>query len=286
MVCLGADVLRMSVWNPVDPLPEGMPIVQIGQRDWEMGENYPAEIAIRCDVKETLHGLLPVLEAKRSAADAAAAEHTLAGLAASNWQARRAAARERLEATDPGGAIDPARFVMRLVDALPNDAVVVDEGILSSRPLLDFLPLRDRHGFFGLASGGIGFAIAGAIGIQLAQPERPVVAVIGDGSAMYGIQALWTAAHLELPITYVIANNRSYRILKERLVAFHANDRFTGMDLREPAIDFGALAGSLGVPAERVTEAEAIGPALAQALASGGPRLLDVAVDDGFTPAT
>ena len=72
----------------------------------------------------------------------------------------------------------------------------------------------------------------------LAQADRPVCAVIGDGSSMYSIQALWTAAHLKLPITYVIANNGSYKILKQRLKAFHNNDHFVGMDLNDPSIDF------------------------------------------------
>ena len=96
---------------------------------------------------------------------------------------------------------------------------------------------------------------------------------------MYTIQALWTAAHLKLPITYVMANNRSYRILKERLLAFHQNDQYVAMDLNDPAIDFAALAGSLGVPAETVTEPDQIGPALASAFNNDGPNLVDVVVD-------
>src|SRR4029079_19467411 len=110
--------------------------------------------------------------------------------------------------------MDP-RYLMSLIGkTVPAGAVVVEEGLWSTNSLLSFLPLRDAQGFYGLASGGIGFAVAGAVGISLAQPGRPVVAIIGDGSAMYGIQALWTAAHLKLPITYLITNNSSYRILK------------------------------------------------------------------------
>jgi len=142
--------------------------------------------------------------------------------------------------------------------------------------------LRDRRGFYGLASGGLGFALPGAVGISLAQPGRPVAAILGDGSAMYGVQALWTAAHLKLPITYVIANNRSYRIIKERLVSMRATDRFTGMNLRDPEIDFSSLARSLGVPAERVTAPGGIVPALRAALQAGGPHLIEVMVADGF----
>ena len=112
------------------------------------------------------------------------------------------------------------------------------------------------------------------------------MAIIGDGSAMYSIQALWTAAHLELPITYIICNDRSYRILKERLLAFKgmaaAKPSFTGMDLNDPPIDFVALAQSMGVSARRITELDEFVPALEAALTHAGPDLLDVMVHDGF----
>jgi benzoylformate decarboxylase len=96
---------------------------------------------------------------------------------------------------------------------------------------------------------------------------------------MYSIQALWTAAHLNLPITYVIANNKGYRILKQRLMAFHGNDNFIGMAFDEPEIDFVALARSFGLAAEAVTAPDAVRPALDAAIASAKPTLLDVAVE-------
>jgi benzoylformate decarboxylase len=99
---------------------------------------------------------------------------------------------------------------------------------------------------------------------------------------MYSIQGLWTAAHLELPITYVIANNRSYRIIKERLVSFRKTDRFTGMDLREPEIDFVALAKSMGLPARRISDPQDVSEALKDSMKLGKPNLLDIRVADGF----
>jgi benzoylformate decarboxylase len=122
----------------------------------------------------------------------------------------------------------------------------------------------------------------GAVGVSLALPGRPVAAVVGDGAAMYSVQALWTAAHEKLPITYVIANNRGYRIIKERLVAMRSSSRFTGMDLRDPEIDFVGLARSFGLAARRVTDPQDIAPTLRAAFASGAPNLVDVRVADGF----
>jgi len=282
MLCLGADLLRMSVYSPTAPLPEAMPVVHISERDWELGKNYPTELALRANVKETLRALLPLLRQRRTSAEAEAAERRLAALKLRNWTVQREQARVEVVRAAEIAPIDPRYLMLRISETLPQDAIVVEEALTSSTSLPGFLQLRDPKGYYGLASGGLGFGLPGAVGISLAQPGRPVVAVIGDGSAMYGVQALWTAAHLKLPITYVIANNRSYRILKERLVSMRSTDRFTGMDLRDPEIDFTGLARSLGVPAERVSEPQGIVSALRGALQAGGPRLIEVMVADGF----
>jgi benzoylformate decarboxylase len=282
LVFLGADVLRMSVYNRVDPLPEGAGIVQIGERDWELAKNYPAEIAIKANIKETLRALCPLVRAKRSAERTAQAERRLAELTAANWAAKRQRLVEEVNSKPDAKPIDPRVLMLRIAETLSANAVVVEEGLTSAFSLLSFLPLRDADCYYGLASGGIGFAMAGAIGVSLALPERPVVAIVGDGSAMYSVQALWTAANLRLPITYVIPNNRGYRILKERLRARRGDAELIGMDLRNPEIDFVRLAQSLGVPAQRIADAADIVPALRGGVASGGPNLLDVSVTDGF----
>ena len=282
MFCIGSDVLRMSVYSALDPMPEGMTVVQVGLRDWEMGKNYAAEIALRADVKETLAALAPVLERKRDGTGAANAVATVAALADSNWSAKREAARERALSGIGTSPMRPDLAMLRIVEALPGDAVIVEEGILSARALPALYPFRDAKAFFGLGSGGIGFAMAGAVGVQLALPDRPVVAVVGDGSAMYSIQALWTAANAKLPITYVIANNGGYRIIKERLKSFHGVERYTGMEFKDPPIDFVGLARAMGATAMQITDPDDIGPAIAESTGRSGPTLLDVVVDDGF----
>ena len=281
MFCIGSDVLRMAVHSEIDPMPGGMAVVQVGLRDREMGNNYPAEIALRADVKQTLAALAPRLERKRGSAGAERARAAIAALARSNWSARREAARERALAGVGTAPMPPDLLMLRVVEALPEDAVIVDEGVLSSRALPALYPFRDAKAFFGLGSGGIGFALAGAVGVQIALPQRPVVTVVGDGSAMYSIQALWTAANTKLPITYVIANNGGYRIIKERLKSFHGVERYTGMEFKDPPIDFTGLARSMGVTAMRITDPDAVGPAIAEATRRDGPTLLEV-VDDGF----
>lgn len=135
--------------------------------------------------------------------------------------------------------------------------------------------------YLGLASGGLGFGMGGAVGAALARPGTPVVAVIGDGSAMYAIQALWTAAHLKLPVTFVIVNNKAYRIIKERMVAMRQSDRFLGMDLANPNLNFVSIADGMGVQAIKITALAELGQALRSATGRPGPTLLDVAVDGG-----
>ena len=282
LVCLGGDLLRMSVYSPVEPLPAGLPVVHLSERPWELGKNYPTELAIQANVKETLRALLPLLRARRSAGAAARAANNLSALKPRNWTSQRSNAAVEAMAEAETTPIDPRFLMLRIVESLPPDAVVVEEALISSLSLPAVLPLADSRSFYGLASGGLGFAMPGAIGVSLALPGRPIVAVVGDGSALYGVQALWTAAHLRLPVTYVIANNRSYRILKERLVSMRSTDKFTGMDIRDPAIDYAGLAQSMGVPARRVKDPNDVVPALREAAARGGPSLVDAQVADGF----
>ena len=147
--------------------------------------------------------------------------------------------------------VQPLALLEAIGAMLPKDAVVIEE-ILSSAPGIRMLiNSNDEQSFFGLRGGGIGWGLPAAIGAKVALPDRPVVALIGDGSAMYTVQALWTAAHYRLPVIWVIFNNTSYRILKQRLVMLRGlaeqADKFVGMELNDPAIDFVGLARSLGI---------------------------------------
>ena len=175
-----------------------------------------------------------------------------------------------------------ATFVMHVSVQLTPDVIVVEEALTSTHPLPQYLHQHNPDSFFGLTSGGLGFAIPGAVGISFAKPGRPVVAIVGDGSAMYGIQGLWTAAHCKFPITYVIANNKSYRIIKERLVAMQGCDRFIGMDMNDPAIDYCQLAQSMGMRAVKVSDPADLDQALKAGIQSGQPNLIEVTVANGF----
>ena len=275
LLCLGADLLRMSVYSPIEPLPENLPVIHLSERAHELGKNYRTDLAVQADVKQSLVALLPLVRKK---ADRQTAAQRLAELEPGNWSAQRDRARREAILAAETSPIDPQFLMLRFTESLPREAVVVDEGLVSTYSLLKFLALRGPKDYYGLASGGLGFAVPGAVGISMALPDRPVAVVVGDGSAMYSIQGLWTAAHHRLPITYLVANNRGYRIIKERLVSFRRSDRFTGMDLRNPEIDFVSLAASFGLAARRISDPQEIPSALSDAFANGRPNLIDIPV--------
>lgn len=279
VISLGSDLLRMSVYSVVEPLPPHVSIIQIGLRDWEMGKNYPAEIAMRADIKATMRALTPLIAELGGAAQTKRAAERIGQFAQRNWAANRKGRAEAALAKATTQPIDCEWLMLTITDLLPKDAIVVDEALTSAASLAAFLPMRDRYAYFGNVSGGIGWGIAAAVGVQLAQPDRGVVALLGDGSAMYSIQALWTAAHHKLPTTFVLCNNGGYRIIKQRLKLFHSTDRFIGMDFADPPIEFAALAAALGVPGQRVETPAAFKAAFAQAVAAGKPTLIEVMVD-------
>src|SRR5215468_7742965 len=279
MIVLGADPLRMSVYSEVDPMPDGMSIVQIGLIDWDLAKNYGAEIALKADVKETLRALVPALKAAGGAVLEARAKQGLADLASKNWSARRKPLAEQISKSASKLPIDPDYLTLQMVEAMPDKAIMVDEGLTSGRQLLSLRPHRDRYGYHALASGGIGWGLPASVGISLANPDRPVVCFSGDGSAMYSIQALWTAAHHKLPLSIVIANNGGYRIIKQRLLAFHGDDHYVGMDFVDPPVDFAGVAKALGCEAIKVTDPRELKATLTSAFGRPGTKLIEVVVD-------
>src|SRR6185437_11496400 len=164
------------------------------------------------------------------------------------------------------------RVVAELRRALPDNVVIVDESITASLDLARAFDYRGFGDYFGGRGGGIGQGLAGAIGVKVAMPDRPVVAISGDGSAMYSIQALWTAAHHKLAIVFVVLANREYRILKHNVDVWRQNFEagtqhpYQNMDITDPALDFVHLAAGMGVEAVRVESADDIAGAVAKAV--------------------
>jgi benzoylformate decarboxylase len=285
LLSVGGDLFTLSLPSDVDPMPHELDIVHLDVNPWELGKNYPAAVAIQCDAKETLPDLAEALRALLGAHGHPDAARRLEAVRAGHAEERRQLV-QRAQQDSGQVPISPLSAIHTVAENLPSDGVVVDESISSSAGVRHLFRCGDGKSFFGLRGGGIGWGLPAALGVKLALPDRPVVALIGDGSAMYTNQALWTAAREGLAVVYVILNNLSYRILKQRthaLKGFSAeDDRYVAMDLDRPPIDFVGLARSLGVPGERVEKAPDLAAALERGLASGGPYLMDVRVDGSF----
>ncbi|PRY45193.1 benzoylformate decarboxylase [Umezawaea tangerina] len=164
-----------------------------------------------------------------------------------------------------------------LAELLPDNAIVVEETPSHRTLLHDHLPITSTDtGFLTTASGALGYGLPAAVGVALARPDRKVVAVIGDGSSMYGIQALWTAVREQVPVVFVILDNAQYSAVRT-LGAAAGGRNIPGVDLG--GLDFVALAEGMGCPARSVTDPADLKAALAAALADDGPHLVHVRVD-------
>lgn len=282
---VGGDLFTFSLPSEVEAVPPGLPIVHLDTDPWQIGKNYPADPAIFGDPKATLPELAEAVRRLTGGKGHKDAARRIEAARAAHARAREDLVRQA-EAEAGRVPISPLSLVHALASCVPPEAVIVDETISSGAGVRHLFPCADAKSFFGLRGGGIGWGLPAALGVKLALRDRPVVALVGDGSAMYTNQALWTAARESLAVAIVIFNNASYRILKQRTLALKGfsfeDDRYVGMDLDRPFIDYVGLARSLGVPGERVEKTAEVRAAMGRALASGGPYLLDVRIDPSF----
>ncbi|MCW2284510.1 acetolactate synthase-1/2/3 large subunit [Rhodoblastus acidophilus] len=208
---------------------------------------------------------------------AAALGMLLGALGAQNIAARK---QERAEPVVPNGKLDPTSIALALAAALPENAIVVDESLTTGRSTAGLTLGAAPHDMIQNMGGSIGFSTPVATGAALACPDRRVICMTGDGSAMYTIQSLWTHARENLDITTIIFANREYQILK----AEYANMGFQEigpqalamMEIDRPTIDFCALAKGMGVPSSRVATADAFYRMLQKSCAEPGPMLIEV----------
>jgi acetolactate synthase-1/2/3 large subunit len=188
----------------------------------------------------------------------------------------------------PSGALDVNSVALGIAHFLPENAVVVDESITSGMSIFPLTAAAQPHDWLNLTGGSIGWGLPAAVGAAIACPERKVVCLEGDGSAMYTIQALWTMARENLDVTVVIFNNRKYSVLEMEFARTGARGGTPGpkaastLDIGGPDMDFVALATGMGVQATRATTAEEFNSQFEQAMQAKGPRLVDAMVPTLF----
>jgi benzoylformate decarboxylase len=278
VISIGADLLTQSQATGVEALAPGTRLVHLDDNPWEIGKNFAADAAIQGCPKATLPELTALV--------AGCGDGRRAGVTARIAEAK-AALLARAEAAMDAVPLDPLAVLKRLGEVMPDDAIIIEELLSSGMNVVrSLLPATRPDSWFGMRGGGIGVCLPQAAACQLAHPDRPVVALTGDGSLMYSAAALWTCAHYKLPVVTIVFNNASYRILKQRTRAIgdHSarEDRYVAMDLQEPAIDFMALAAAHGVAGVRVESIAALIEAFKAALASDAPTLIEVPVARGI----
>lgn len=175
----------------------------------------------------------------------------------------------------------PAEYLMHMISAtMPDDAIIVEEAP-SHRPAMHkHLPIRGFGQFYTMASGGLGYGLPAAVGVALAKPKQRVICIVGDGSLMYSIQALWTAAQHRLPISIIVINNGGYGAMRSFSRTLNV-DGPPGIDL--PGIDSVQIAAGFGCSASQVQDARLLEAVLTDAWCADGPVLIDVPVDHAVT---
>lgn len=269
-----------EVWYaPGSPFAEGTRVLQIEAAPSRLAYNFAVDAGVIADVGAALEALGSAVKV-----DAGIVKKRNDALEAQK-DAEEAAQKARVEKAWSRSPTSMARAMAEIRAGSPKDVVVVDETITANLDLFKTFTFKGPGDYYSGRGGGIGQGVAGALGVAVADTKRPILCLSGDGSSMYSIQALWTAAHHDLPIVFVILANREYRVLKHNIDAYRArfdvksNKPYMHMDLAGPALGFVDLAKGMGVAGTHVVKADDIKAAVAAAFRSGKPHLLEIEIE-------
>ena len=276
IVLVGGRAFVAYPYREAEPVPEGIAVLHIADNPEAFGREHAANMALLGDISQTLAAVAQRLAER---VDKKKVATRLAARGAHRREAREAA-RKAILAERASGPLSADAAVLAALDALPEDAIIANDSAATFGRVQDLMTTEPGRYFF--ARGGVlGCSMPAAVGASLAT-KGWVVAFVGDGGAMYSPQALWSAAHNKTRTIFVIFNNRRYGVLQNVAKSLgYANakaGRFVGMDVVDPAIDFQALSVSMGVPAERADDRDAIGAAIGRALKREGPSLIEIPI--------
>ncbi len=277
---LGGKSFITILYSEASALPEACELFQLSVDGRDLGRTFRSKLSMVGDIELSLKALNALIEKRLAprAAEFAAARDA----ARQAYAARKRSLHERAAALADNAEIHPlvaARALAESIGATP----IVDEAIATASHLRSFLNNGSTRQYSFLRGGALGWGMPAAVGFSLGLGRLPVVSLVGDGAAMYSPQALWTAANEDLPVTFIVINNREYNVLKNFMRSqphylSAQTGQFIGMDITTPAIDFIALAQSMGVPGQRITRAADIGAAVAEAIASCRPGLIEILI--------
>ncbi len=284
VMAVGTDVFASFLYVDVPFLNPDTKLIHMDSNYWEIEKSYPTEVGIMADPAAGMADLAVSLESSMTGGQREAAATRAATLAATR---KRDAERyqERIKATWDNAPMPVERMMHELAAAVPPNTIVADEAV-TSRPAVNRAFDFEKPGdIYGIRGGALGWAMPGALGVKLAHPDRPVLAVVGDGASMYTVQALWTASRYNIPVVYAICNNQAYRILKVNMEVYlrdmlddrERDSAYVGMEFAN-RLDLAMMAQAMGVHGERVDDPAEIGPAVRRAFDSGKPALLDITI--------
>ncbi|HTI02014.1 MAG TPA: thiamine pyrophosphate-dependent enzyme, partial [Acidisoma sp.] len=278
---LGGKSLITILYSSGPIIPKSCVVYQMSTDVRDLGRTYATELSVVGDIRASLRALQPVLEKatepRRDVYDALCVQ------AAERRAAHRAALAARAASEWDAPKITPLVAAQEAARAIGPDISIVDEAIATSMHLRGFLNSRSSNQYSFLRGGALGWGMPAAVGCSLGLGRQPVVSLVGDGAALYSPQAIWTAAHEKLPVTFVVMNNREYNILKnfmkgQKDYLSTRSNRYIAMDIGEPAIDYLALAASYGLPARRVERPEDVAPAIEAGIACGTANLVEIMI--------
>ena len=285
LIGVGCSLFAQGFFNPGPILPRDVRIIHIDENPWEIGKNILTDCGIQADIKEALAELSDMIEEEMSAKERDEVRNRAKEIGEEKARLKDQL-KVQVENERDRTPISISRLMTEIRNAMPRDAVVVDECWSSSGVLRKVIEMTEPKTFFRARKGGsMGWGLPGALGVKLGLPDKPVVAVSGDGSAAWSMQSLWTAAHYRIPVTFVITNNATYRqvkvVRKVVLGDYPLNERHLGMELDDPVVDFTMLARAMGVKGEAVRDPGDLHRALTAAFDSGDPRVVEVFVENG-----
>ena len=236
------------------------------------------------DPKVALGQLAEALDATMSGSAREAAKGR-ASVVAEQTAAIKEAWKQRVKERWDIRPMSAERMIAEVAPVLPDDVIIADDAVTTRTALHNTLEFDEPGELMSGRGGALGWGIGGAMGTKLANPDRPVVCIVGDGSAMMTVQGLWTAAVENIPVVYLICNNGSYRVLKVNIDAYKKDvlqdsspSKYIGMDFAAP-LNLAGMAEAMGVHGRRIEDPDELGPALRRALDLGKPAVLDVAID-------
>ena len=285
VLAVGTELMVQSMPTPEPPFSGKPKIIHVDCSDWDIQRSYPISAGVLGDIQASLNQLSVALDDSMTGTDKLNSRARCRTITQTNKQKREAflsLAQERWDHVP----MSPERFAMELRSALPADVLICDDSITVRSALLGALDFDEPGTLVGGRGGSLGFGMGATLGMKLASPQRPVVGIIGDGTAMFTIQALWTAANYNIPVTYVMCNNGGYKVLKENMTRYltgtERQSKYIGMDFHKLPMDFVKLAHAFDIQGVRIEHPDHLGPALRDAIESGRPRVIDVILDDSF----